>query len=236
VNPLERLERSHRDYLATLSHELKTPLTTITGYTELLLDGLAEEPGMATRCLETIRREADRLRLIINDLIVLARLDQEFSEGGSTQEPANFCDILADAVDAVRGSAELASVRVDLECPETLFASVSPLLLSQSVASLAQNAIAHSEPGGRVLVQATAGTGMVSIAVRDWGSGIAPEHLPRIFEPFYRVDSGHSRKRGGSGLELAIVWHIAIVHGGTVTVESAPGQGSTFTIRIPAHG
>jgi len=101
--------------------------------------------------------------------------------------------------------------------------------------NLAQNAIAHSEPGGRVLVQATAAAGMVSIAVRDWGAGIAPQDLPRIFERFYRADSGRGRKRGGSGLGLAIVQHIAIVHGGTVTVESASGHGSTFTIRIPAH-
>jgi two-component system phosphate regulon sensor histidine kinase PhoR len=236
VNPLERVERSHRDYIVTLSHELKTPLTTITGYTELLLDGLAEEPGMATRCLETIRREAERLRLIINDLIVLARLDQQVFEGGIAHEPANLGDILAEAADSVRGSAELASVRVDLECPETLTAGVSPLLLSQAVVNLAQNAIAHSEPGGRILVQATTETGMVSIAVRDWGPGVAPEHLPRIFEPFYRMDPGRIRKRGGSGLGLAIVRNIAIVHGGTVTAESAPGQWCTFTIRIPTHG
>jgi len=236
LNRLERLEQSDRDYIATLSHELKTPLTTITGYTELLLDGLAEEPGMATRCLETIRREADRLRLIINDLIVLTRLDQQVYGGGIVYETANICAILADAADAVRGSAETASVRVDLECPETLTARVVPLLLSQAVVNLVQNAIAHSEPGGRILVQATAKTGMIAIAVRDWGTGVAPEHLQRIFEPFYRVDTGHSRKRSGSGLGLTIVRQIAIVHGGTVKVESAPGQGSTFTIRIPARG
>ena len=235
VSRLERLERSHRDFVASLSHELKTPLTTITGYTELLLDGVVEEPGVAQRFLETIRRQADRLRLIIDDLIVLAHLDREVREGGAAYEPANLGDILADAVDAVRGSAELAGVRVELECPETLTAGVSPLLVSQAVVNLAQNAIAHSDPGGRILVQATDEAGLVSIAVRDWGPGIAPEYLPRIFERFYRVDSERNRKRGGSGLGLAIVQHIAIVHGGTVTVESAPGQGSTFTIRIPAH-
>ena len=235
VSRLERLERSHRDFVASLSHELKTPLTTITGYTELLLDGVVEEPAVAQRFLETIRRQADRLRMIIDDLIVLAHLDREVREGGASYEPANLGDILADAVDAVRGSAELAGVRVELECPETLTAGVSPLLLSQAVVNLAQNAIAHSEPGGRVLLQATAAAGMVSIVVRDWGAGIAPQDLPRIFERFYRADSGRGRKRGGSGLGLAIVQHIAIVHGGTVTVESVPGQGSTFTIRIPAH-
>lgn len=234
VSRLERLERTHRDFVASLSHELKTPLTTITGYTELLLDDLVEGPEMATRCLETIRRESDRLRLIIDDLIVLARLDQQDFGRGSAYEPASIGDILADSVGAVRGSAELASIRIDLECPESLTAGARPLLLSQAVANLVQNAIAHSAPGGRILVQATAEAGMITIAVQDWGPGIAPEDLTRIFERFYRVDSGRGRKRSGSGLGLAIVQHIAIIHGGSVTAESTPGQGSTFTIRIPA--
>ncbi|MHB8834451.1 MAG: sensor histidine kinase [Candidatus Methylomirabilia bacterium] len=236
VSHLERLEQSHRDFAANISHELKTPLTTITGYTELLLDGAGTEPAMVTRFLETIRRQAERLQLIIDDLVVLARLDQEGGRDGIAGEPVSLGDILADAVDAVRGAAELACVRVDLECPEMLAVGANPLLLSQAVTNLVQNALAHSEPGGRILVQATAAEGTVAIAVRDWGAGIAPEHLSRIFERFYRVDSGRSRQRGGSGLGLAIVQHIAIVHGGTVTVESAPGQGSTFTIRIPAPG
>lgn len=236
VSRLERLETSHRDFVASLSHELKTPLTTITGYTELLIDGVVEKPEIATRCLESIRREADRLRLIIDDLIVLARLDRESSGDRNAHEPVDLGDILADAFEALRGSAELASVHVDLECPEGLTVRASPLLLSQAVVNLAQNAIAHSRPDGRILVRAAAEGKGVSIAVQDWGPGIGPEDLGRIFERFYRVGSGSSRKHSGSGLGLAIVQHIAIVHGGTVTVASSPGAGSTFTIRIPAAG
>jgi two-component system phosphate regulon sensor histidine kinase PhoR len=232
VSRLLQLERARRDFVTNISHELKTPVTTIAGYVELLLDGLLDDRAGAERCLETVRRQVERLGGVLDDLLVLSRLEHQTGEGPDL-EPGDLCDILAEAVESTRAYADQASVSVEVSCPPGITVAASPLLLARALGNLLQNAVAHSDPGGRVLLTGTAAPRGVVVSVRDWGSGIAPEHLPRIFERFYRVDAGRSRRRGGSGLGLAIVKHIAIAHGGTVTVESAPGEGSTFTISLP---
>lgn len=125
-------------------------------------------------------------------------------------------------------------MRVEVGCPKGLRVLASPLLISQAVANLLRNAISQTKAGGRVRVCASAADGKITITVLDWGSGIAPEHLSRIFERFYRVDRGRGRRLGGSGLGLTIVKHIALAHRGKVSVESTPGEGSAFTITLPA--
>jgi two-component system phosphate regulon sensor histidine kinase PhoR len=236
MSHVQSLERARQDFLTNISHELKTPITTITGYVELLLDGALDDRPGAERFLETIRRQTERLGVVVDDLLVLSRLEQPGGGRDLALEPAELGDILAEAVETVRAQARQASVRVEVACQPGITVAASPLLLAQAVGNLLRNAIAHTGPGEGVLVSAAAAGRQVAISVRDWGSGIAPEHHPRIFERFYRVDSGRSRRRGGSGLGLAIAKHIALAHGGTVSVESAPGQGSTFTISLPARG
>ena len=164
---------------------------------------------------------------------LLSRLDQQVGGEDVPLEPVSVKDILAAALAATDEFAARSSVRVELECGEELLLHADTLLITRAIANLVRNAVAHTEAGGRVLVRGERAGSAVAISIRDWGSGIAREHLPRIFERFYRVDRGRSRERGGSGLGLAIVKHIALVHGGTVSAESDPGQGSTFIMAIP---
>ncbi len=233
VSRLQRLERTRQDFIVNISHELKTPITIVKGYLELFLDGALGDTAAARPFLEKVLRQGERMREIIDDLLLLSRLDQQSGREGLPAEPAGLKDILSAAVAGTTEFAAQGSVRVELECGEDLLLAADPLLMTRAVANLVRNAVAHTRPGGRVLVRGERAGSAVAISVRDWGSGIAREHLPRIFERFYRVDRGRSRGRGGSGLGLAIVKHIALVHGGTVSAESEPGQGSTFTITIP---
>ncbi|HEY5998681.1 MAG TPA: ATP-binding protein [bacterium] len=234
IEAAEGLERARQDFVGNISHELKTPITTISGYVELLLGGALDDRPAAERYLETIRRQSERMNLIFNDLLVLSQLERRMGAPASVLEQTEVADVVADALDATRERAAEAAVRVDADAPEGVRVRAAPLLLSQAVANLLRNAIAHTEPGGRVRVCVSAAAGSVAITVLDFGDGIAPEHLPRVFERFYRVDPGRSRRLGGSGLGLAIVKHIALAHGGTVTVVSAVGEGSAFTITVPA--
>jgi len=233
VTRLQRLERTRQDFVVNVSHELRTPITIIKGYLELLLDGALGDPASAGDFLEKVVRQTERMRVIIDDLLLLSRLDQQVGEMDLSIEPAGVKDILAAAVAATGAFATRGAVRIELECEEDLLLPADPLLLTRAVANLVHNAVSHTKPGGRVLVRGERAGPAVAISVRDWGSGIAHEHLPRIFERFYRVDRGRSREQGGSGLGLAIAKHIALVHGGSAAAESQPGQGSTFSITIP---
>jgi two-component system phosphate regulon sensor histidine kinase PhoR len=234
VSRLENLERVRRDFVSNISHELKTPAAIIAGYVELLLDGALDARPTAEGFLEQVRAQSNRLGVVVDDLLALARLEQQVCGEGVALEPVELCDVLGAAVETARPPAAQAGVSLELECPAGLRVAASPLLLGQAVGNLLRNAVAHTRPGGRVLVRGAADGDRVAIQVRDWGSGIAPEHLRRIFERFYRVDAGRSRAQGGSGLGLAIVKHVALAHGGTVAVESEPGRGSTFSILLPA--
>jgi two-component system phosphate regulon sensor histidine kinase PhoR len=236
VSRLQRLERTRQDFVDNISHELRTPITIIKGYLELMLDGLLGDPANAKSSLEKVVRQAERMRVIIDDLLLLSRLDQPAAGRSPDFETAGLKDILAAAVAATEPDAREGAVRIELECEEQIQLPADPLLLTRAVANLVRNAIAHTAPGGRVLVRADCTRAAIVLSIRDWGTGIAREHLPRIFERFYRVDRARSRKRGGSGLGLAIAKHIVMFHGGTVSVESEAGQGSTFTITIPRGG
>lgn len=233
VSQLQRLERTRQDFVVNASHELRSPITIIKGYLELFLDGSLGDAAEAREFLEKVFQQAERMRVIVDDLLLLSRLDQQAVGEGLSPEPASLRDLLSAAVAAADTFAIESSVRVEMTCGEDLLLPADPQLLTRAVANLVRNAIAHTRPGGQVLVRGERIGSTVAISVRDYGSGIAREHLPRIFERFYRVDTGRSRERGGSGLGLAIAKHIALVHGGSVSAESEPGQGSTFTITIP---
>jgi two-component system phosphate regulon sensor histidine kinase PhoR len=235
ITRLRQLENARRDFVANVSHELKTPITSIKGFVETLKEGALDEPEHARQFLDIISRQVNRLSEIIEDLLSLSRLEQEAEEGKILLEGRRLKGVMQAAIQACAAKAAEKQITVELNCPEELRARINGPLLEQALANLIDNAIKYSEPGSRVQVEAAKGDNkMVAVRVKDQGVGIAPEHLPRLFERFYRVDPGRSRKVGGTGLGLAIVKHIAQAHGGRVSVESTPGQGSVFSLYLQA--
>jgi len=235
VTEMKRLERVRRDFVANVSHELKTPIASIKGFVETLLDGAADEPADRQRFLDIIARQADRLASIIDDLLALSRIEQSEGTGDLPRQSVRVRDLLGAVVGDCQPRAADRSIRIEVECDEALAVEVNPPLVEQAVINLVDNAIKYSDPGRAVRIVAAAdpAPAAVRISVRDEGCGIEAEHLPRLFERFYRVDKARSRKLGGTGLGLSIVKHIVQAHGGSVAVESEPGVGSTFTIRLP---
>lgn len=234
ITHIQRLEEIRRDFVANVSHELKTPVTSIKGFIETLLDGALNNPQDCRRFLEIIRRQADRLGSIIDDLLLLASIEQRKEQMRIELEPAPLHAILNAAAEVCQNKAAEKNIPVEIDCPQTLRACVNASLLEQAVVNLLDNAITYSPAGSPVRLEARPDGSDVLIRVIDRGCGIPAEHLPRLFERFYRVDKARSRKLGGTGLGLSIVKHIAGLHNGTVSVESTPGQGSIFTLRIPA--
>jgi len=230
ITRLRRLENARRDFVANVSHELKTPVTSIKGFVETLLEGALKDPQHAEEFLKIISRQVDRLHQIIEDLLSLSRIEQEAEQGRIVLNGRRLAPVLRAAVQACSARAQEKGITLELSCPEDLRARLNQTLLEQAVVNLIDNAIKYSGPHSRVQVEAAREDGLVAVRVRDQGIGIAKEHLPRLFERFYRVDAGRSRKAGGTGLGLAIVKHIAQAHGGRVAVESTPGQGSVFTL------
>ena len=232
VTQLARLEQIRQDFVANVSHELKTPITTIRGYVETLLDGECSDEETAQRFLGIVARQSLRLEAIIEDLLTLARL-----EAGSSDAPLRITEeplrpVIDESLEIVRSKAESADIDTRCECDEGLTARINAPLFEQALVNLIDNAYKYSPRGGCVTVAARAEPGGVRIEVRDEGCGIESRHLPRLFERFYRVDPSRSRQLGGTGLGLAIVKHIVQLHGGEVSVQSSPGRGSTFTIML----
>jgi two-component system phosphate regulon sensor histidine kinase PhoR len=238
VTDIERLETVRRDFVANVSHELKTPVASIKGFVETLLDGAVEDPDNARRFLAIVGRQADRLASIIEDLLALSRIEQSEGVGNLPLEPTWIAEVFQAVLADCGPRAAERSIRLETHCPDRLEAAVNPPLLEQAVINLVDNAIKYSEPGREVRLEAGSEAGadgeQLVIRVADQGAGIEEEHLPRLFERFYRVDKARSRKLGGTGLGLSIVKHIVQAHGGSITVASTPGVGSTFEIRLPA--
>ncbi|MEW6386643.1 MAG: ATP-binding protein [Thermodesulfobacteriota bacterium] len=232
VTHLRQLEHLRRDFVANVSHELKTPVTSIKGFVETLLAGALQEPENAENFLRIIARQADRLNEIINDILSLSRIEQDADRGQIFLTAQRVKGVLAAALEVCEPKAQARGITVLLQCPDDLRARINAPLLEQAVVNLVDNAIKYSEENREVRVEAERAGPEVIIRVRDQGSGIKPEHLPRLFERFYRVDPGRSRQSGGTGLGLAIVKHIAQAHGGKVTVASTPGEGSIFSLHL----
>ncbi|MCL5282491.1 MAG: ATP-binding protein [Planctomycetes bacterium] len=230
---IRRLETIRRDFVANVSHELKTPVTSIQGFVEALVEGGVKEPAQIERYLSIIAKHAARLNCIIDDLLTLSRLEEAGERRALRFEAGPLKPVLDEAIALSGVKAEEKRIAVDLVCADKVEARINPPLLEQAVINLIDNAIKYSPEGSRIHVEAHQDQSRVSITIADEGCGIPPEHLPRIFERFYVVDKSRSRKLGGTGLGLAIVKHIAQAHGGRVAVVSTPGQGSTFTISLP---
>ncbi|MGD9720016.1 MAG: two-component system histidine kinase PnpS [Pirellulales bacterium] len=233
VTDFRRLEDIRRDFVANVSHELKTPITSIKGFVETLLDGAMTDPVDSERFLRIIGKQADRLHAIIEDLLSLSKIEQSEEAEDIVLEPFQLRSALESAVNTCQSAAHEREIPVTLACDSGLVANINPMLFEQAVVNLLDNAIKYSDPGREVRISAEQSGQEVLIHVTDRGSGIADEHLPRIFERFYRVDRARSRKLGGTGLGLAIVKHIVLAHRGRVSVDSTLGVGSTFTIHLP---
>lgn len=233
VTRLKRLEAVRRDFVANVSHELKTPVTSIKGFAETLEDGALDDPAAARRFVRIIAGQADRLNSIIEDLLALSTLEQSGDGPLLALEEADLCDVVAVALEVCGPKAEAKSIGLREVCPERLVARVSPPLLEQAVVNLVDNATKYSAEGSTVVVTLEERGDEVVVSVTDEGQGVAREHLPRLFERFYRVDKARSRDLGGTGLGLAIVKHVAQIHGGRVSVDSVVGRGSTFRIHLP---
>jgi len=230
---LRKLERMRKDFAANVSHELRTPLTSIRGYVELLDQSVHDEDGRNR--LKIIERNAVRLSAIIEDLLTLSRLES----GDESSMELRFDSIrVADLLQGVaslcedQASSSQMEIRIDLD-EQLLELEGNHHLLEQALINLLENAIRYSDSGSPIILRGHQTMDEVELSVIDTGSGIPADHLPRLFERFYRVDSGRSRDKGGTGLGLAIVKHIALIHGGVAGVESKPGFGSTFFITLP---
>ena len=235
VTHLRRLENMRSDFVANVSHEIKTPITSIKGFVETLLAGAIHDPQDASRFLEIIARQVDRLNAIIDDLLSLSRLEHDSDRFTIAMKSAGLKGVLQSSIQACRNRATEQDATVELICDETLKAKINSQLMEQAVINLVDNAIKYCGSEKRVEVSAKLESDEIIIQVRDWGCGIGKEHLPRLFERFYRVDKARSRDLGGTGLGLAIVKHIAQVHKGFVRVDSALGKGSVFSIHLPTN-
>ncbi len=228
------LENIRRDFVANVSHELKTPIASIKGFVETLLEGGIENSHDAERFLRIVAKQADRLNSIIEDLLSLSKIEQSEEARNLSLEPGGIKELIDAAVYDCQSKAADRNISIRVECETGLMGNINARLLEQAVVNLLDNAIQYSEPGASVDISGSRSNGEVTVSVTDRGCGVAPDHLPRLFERFYRVDKARSRKLGGTGLGLSIVKHIVQAHGGRISVQSVLGKGSTFTIHLPA--
>ena len=232
ISDLKRLEKVRRDFVANVSHELRTPVTVIKGYAETLLGGvLASDPERAENFLEKIHRHAERLSTLISDLLVLSELESGVIHPEPVPVPVG--PVLDHVCALLEERASVKGISISRQGGrETERVLADRAKLEQVLVNLLDNSIKYSPEGGKITLSITETDGMINVAVKDTGIGIPDRDLPRIFERFYRVDAARSREQGGTGLGLAIVKHIVQLYGGSVSVESTPGKGSTFSFAL----
>ncbi len=233
ITRVHQLEKVRSDFVANVSHELRTPVTLIQGFVETLLDGAIDDADESRRFLHIVHRHSGRLNAIIEDLLYLSRIEQDAGDSRIAFDRALVAGVVETAIDVCLPRAREKDMHIDLTATGDSLTRVNAQLLEHAVVNLLDNAVKYSERGSSIGVDVKEQETDVLIRVRDHGVGIAPEHLPRLFERFYRVDKARSRELGGTGLGLAIAKHIVQAHGGNIDVESAPGKGSVFTIVLP---
>ncbi|HEY4596424.1 MAG TPA: ATP-binding protein [Thermoanaerobaculia bacterium] len=232
---LTRVADMRRDFVANVSHELKTPLAAIRGYAETLRDGALDEPPTARRFTDRILSQCRRLQELLDDLLILSRL--EGLDAALDREPVDLDAVARRAVELLTPAAREKRVEIELQEEEEVPAVQGDAVnLERLLLNLLDNAIKYNRPDGKITVRVGRYGSDALLEVSDTGIGIPAEAIPRIFERFYRVDKGRAREEGGTGLGLAIVKHIAQAHGGQVDVESRMGRGSTFRVRLPLAG
>ena len=233
ITRLRELEGMRKNFVANVSHELKTPLTAIKGFVETLDEGAIEDVKQARIFLKIIAAQTDRLSETIQDLLNLSQIERESDAGQMQFVQADICQIVYSAIEICQIKAEQKNIRIVCDAKEACVTRANVRLLEQAALNLIDNAIHYSLQNSEVKIAIQKHAAEIEIVVQDFGPGIDKKHLQRIFERFYRVDESRSRHLGGNGLGLAIVKHIAQAHNGTVEVQSEMGKGSVFSVRIP---
>lgn len=233
VTQKDRLEKMRQEFLSNVSHELRTPLTSILAFVETLEDGAIDDKDNNLRFLKVIQRNAERMHRLIDDILELSSIET----GGVIIEPQRLTlgNIVTEIFTSLSGKARQLGVTLINKVPEVAEINADPARLEQMLVNLIDNAIKFNRQGGSVTLELHEEGGTSVISVSDTGEGISSEHLPRLFERFYRTDRARSREIGGTGLGLAICKHLAILHGGEVSVSSVLGEGSTFRIELPKN-
>ena len=221
------------DFVANVSHEIKTPLTAIKGFVETLIESVNKNPPETIKFLKIINKHVNRLVSLTDDLIQLSRIETQYTAQEITLKRRNVNRVLQKAVAMCSDKATSNGIQIHWSCDENLKANLNADLLAHALVNLMDNAINYSEPNTTIEVKAQTSDGSVLITVEDHGLGIAKAHHERIFERFYRVDKARSRQSGGTGLGLAIVKHIVRAHDGRLEVVSSLGKGSKFLIYLP---
>jgi two-component system phosphate regulon sensor histidine kinase PhoR len=239
LTPLRRVEQMRADFVANASHELRTPLAALSGFIETLQGPAKNDPAAREKFLGIMQGQATRMARLIDDLLSLSRI--ELNAHLQPNTPVELAPIVRQVVDGLQTLARDRGVEIKV-IPQPDGAGVlgDRDELIRALENLVENALKYGAAGKRVDVtlsrgQTRSGAPEARIAVRDFGPGIAPEHLPRLTERFYRVDVADSRAQGGTGLGLALAKHVLNRHGGRLTIDSTPGQGATFTMHLPLH-
>lgn len=233
ITKLKKLENIRRDFVANVSHELKTPITTILGSAETILDGAIENHDDLPRFLKMIAKNSNRLNSLVDDLLALARLESETGENNLKLSEHKLSEVLDSSIALCKTKSEAFNIYIKCECDSSISVNINFRQIEQAITNLIDNAIKFSKSDDSILVKAVTKDNEIIVSVEDHGCGIESKHLPRLFERFYRVDKARSREVGGTGLGLAIVKHIAIAHGGQVGVDSTFQKGSIFRIHLP---
>jgi len=234
ITRIKKLEKVRRDFVANVSHELKTPITSINGFVETLLQGAVDDREEAVKFLGIIEKQGRRMNAIIDDLLSLSKLEN-LERRELAFEQSRVADIVSNAVQICQGTAVEKGLEIIVNCSPDIQAEVVPSLIDQALVNIIDNAVKYSEAGGTIIITCTALEDHIRIIVEDHGRGIPEKDLPRIFERFYRVDKARSRDMGGTGLGLAIAKHIVHANNGTIRVSSEVGVGTTFSIDLPGQ-
>ncbi|HEX2216321.1 MAG TPA: ATP-binding protein [Xanthobacteraceae bacterium] len=239
LTPLRRVEEMRADFVANASHELRTPLAALSGFIDTLRGAAREDAVARERFLAIMQEQAQRMARLIDDLLSLSRI--ELNAHIRPDQPVDLVAVVRQVIDSLQVLAKEREVALTVTAPESTTVLGDRDELIRVFENLVENALKYGGAGGRAEISIEtaqtlpAGAGEARVAIRDYGPGIAPEHLPRLTERFYRVDVGHSRAEGGTGLGLSLVKHILNRHRGRLLIDSAPGEGSTFTAVLPLH-
>jgi len=231
ISRVIHLEKVRSDFVANVSHELKTPITSIKGFIETLSSDNFSHDEKTNEYLAIVRQQSERLQFIVDDLLTLSRLERK--EGFILKKAESINEIISTAISLCQLNAKKQNIRILVECDEKLSGFINANLIEQAIVNLLTNAIKYSNSDAAIVVRAHEKESSTHIEVADEGFGIEARHHDRLFERFYRIDSGRSRHLGGTGLGLSIVKHIIQCHDGEIQLDSTPGKGSTFTLVLP---
>jgi two-component system phosphate regulon sensor histidine kinase PhoR len=231
ITNIKKLEQIRTEFVSNVTHELKTPLTSIRGFVETLKGGAIEDPEVAGKFLDIIDIEAERLTMLINDILQLSEIESRQKDVNISRH--RLSDVIEETVSILQGVAERKSVSIITDMDPDIQITANRDRIKQMLINLVDNAVKYNNEGGTVSIKTEKAGNRIIVRVSDTGIGIPVEHLDRIFERFYRVDKGRSRNMGGTGLGLSIVKHIVNLYNGEISVESKPGAGTEFKIQLP---